>query len=103
MRPPWVYTSQRPGPEARAKSGSLIVAEVEDAGGSVVERVELRGPNGYTFTGEILAWGAMRAAEEGVEGTGAVGPVEAFGLRTLEEACAGLGLKEASPPVGARG
>jgi short subunit dehydrogenase-like uncharacterized protein len=82
-----------PGPEARAKSGSLVVAEVEDAGGSVIERVELRGPNGYTFTGEILAWGAIQAAEHGVSGPGALGPVEAFGLRELEAACAEIGLK----------
>ena len=84
-----------PGPEARAKSGSLIVAEAEDASGSVIERVELRGPNGYTFTGEILAWGAIQAAEHGVSGAGALGPVEAFGLRELESACAEIGLKPA--------
>jgi short subunit dehydrogenase-like uncharacterized protein len=88
-----------PGPEARAKSGSLIVAEVEDASGSTIERVELRGPNGYTFTGDILAWGATHAAEHGLEGTGALGPVEAFGLRTLEGGCAEVGLKEAEAPV----
>jgi short subunit dehydrogenase-like uncharacterized protein len=82
-----------PGPEARAKSGSLVVAEVEDGAGFVTERVVLRGPNGYTFTGEILAWGAMQAAEHGVSGPGALGPVEAFGLRELEAACAEIGLK----------
>ncbi len=83
-----------PGPEARAKSGSLIVAEAQDTSGALVERVELRGPNGYTFTGDILAWGATHAAQHGLEGTGALGPVEALGLRTLESACAELGLKE---------
>ncbi|HEX6459142.1 MAG TPA: NAD(P)H-binding protein [Thermoleophilaceae bacterium] len=88
-----------PGPEARAKSGSLVVAEVEDSAGSVIERVELRGPNGYTFTGEILAWGAVQAAEEGVEGAGSLGPVEAFGLRPLEAACAEIGLKETGEPA----
>jgi short subunit dehydrogenase-like uncharacterized protein len=84
-----------PGPEARAKTGSLVVAEAADASGSVIERVELRGPNGYTFTGEILAWGAIQAAEHGVSGPGALGPVEAFGLRELEAACAEIGLKPA--------
>ena len=83
-----------PGPEARAKSGSLIVAEALDSSGSVIERVELRGPNGYTFTGEILAWGAIEAAERGLQDTGALGPVEAFGLRALEKACAEIGLAE---------
>jgi short subunit dehydrogenase-like uncharacterized protein len=88
-----------PGPEQRGNSGSLIVAEVEDASGSIIERVELRGPNGYTFTGDILAWGATRAAEHGLEATGALGPVEAFGLRTLEAGCAEVGLKESEAPV----
>src|SRR3954468_4908816 len=88
-----------PGPEARAKSGSLVVAEAEDAAGTVVERVELRGVNGYTFTGEILAWGASQAAEHGVSGPGALGPVEAFGLRELEAACAEIGLKESEVPA----
>jgi short subunit dehydrogenase-like uncharacterized protein len=88
-----------PGPDARAKSGSLIVAEAEDAEGFVVERVKLNGPNGYTFTGEILAWGAMRAAEQGVSAPGALGPVEAFGLRELEAGCAEIGLKEEGAPA----
>jgi short subunit dehydrogenase-like uncharacterized protein len=83
-----------PGPEARAKSGSLIVAEALDSSGQVLERVELRGPNGYTFTGEIIAWGAVEAAERGLQDTGALGPVEAFGLRSLEAACAEIGLKD---------
>ena len=36
--------------------------------------------NPYTFTGNFLAWAAMRAATHGIAGAGAVGPVEAFGL-----------------------
>jgi hypothetical protein len=65
----------RGGPDeaARAKTGSLIVAEASDAGGNVIERVELDGPNGYTLTGAFLAWGAIQAAEHGVSGTGALG------------------------------
>jgi len=61
----------------------------------VLERVELRGVNGYTFTGKILAWGAARTAEQGLEGTGSLGPVEAFGLRALEDGCREAGLEEA--------
>jgi hypothetical protein len=34
-----------------------------------------------------------------VEGTGALGPVEAFGLRTLEQACAEIGFTEVGAPV----
>ena len=40
----------------------------------------MTGVNGYTFTGRILAWAAQSAAEGGLKGTGALGPVEAFGL-----------------------
>lgn len=86
-----------PGPEARAKTGSLAIAEAYDAGGNLVERVELRGPNGYTFTGDILAWGAIRAAEHGMSAPGALGPVEAFGLEALTAGCAEVGLSE--PPT----
>jgi short subunit dehydrogenase-like uncharacterized protein len=81
-----------PDAEARSKSGSRIVAEASDASGNVIERVLLDGPNGYTFTGDILAWGAQRAAEHGLEGVGALGPVDGFGLRTLEAGCAEVGL-----------
>jgi short subunit dehydrogenase-like uncharacterized protein len=84
-----------PGPEARAKTGSLAIAEAYDAAGKLLERVELRGPNGYTFTGDILAWGAARAAEQGMSAPGALGPVEAFGLEALKAGCAEVGLGEA--------
>jgi len=82
-----------PGPEERAKTGSLIVGEALGPGGDVLARVELRGPNGYTYTGDILAWAAERlASEPGPTGTGALGPVEAFGLRELEAGNAEAGL-----------
>ena len=83
-----------PGPEARAKTRSLVVAEAYDSSDRMLERVQLDGPNGYTFTGDILAWGAQHAAEHGFEATGALGPVEAFGLRALEAGCAEAGLNE---------
>jgi hypothetical protein len=35
--------------------------------------------NGYTFTADILAWGAMTAAADGVEGTGARVPFRRSG------------------------
>jgi short subunit dehydrogenase-like uncharacterized protein len=94
-----------PDEAARARSGSLIVAEASDAAGNLLERVVLKGPNGYTFTGEILAWGAHRALEHGVHGTGALGPVEAFGLAEMEAACAEIGLADerVTAPAGAAG
>ena len=87
-------SSGGPDAEARSKSGSRIVAEASDAAGNVLARALLEGPNGYSFTGDIIGWGARRAAEHGVEGSGALGPVDGFGLRTLEAGCAEVGLRQ---------
>jgi hypothetical protein len=81
-----------PDAEARSRTGTRLVAEAADIRGNLLARVEMRGPNGYTFTGDAIAWGARRAAEHGVEGTGALGPVGGFGLRVLEAGCAEIGL-----------
>jgi short subunit dehydrogenase-like uncharacterized protein len=86
-------SSGGPDAEVRAKTGSLAVAEAEDAEGNVLARAELEGPNGYALTGDLMAWGAAHAAKHGVEGSGALGPVDGFGLRTLEAGCAEVGLK----------
>jgi len=56
--------------------------------------VQLEGPNPYDFTFRILAWGAMTAAEHGLQGTGALGPVQAFGLAGLTEGAASAGLAQ---------
>jgi hypothetical protein len=63
----------------------------DDAGEPLAE-VRLEGPDGYAFTAAFLAWAAKRAASAGVDGTGALGPVDAFGLETLERGCAEAGL-----------
>lgn len=85
------------GPAAAAREGtaSAFVAEAFDAGGGALARVELRGPNWYDLTARTLAWGAMAAAERGMEAVGALGPAEAFGLDSLRDGCAGVGLVEA--------
>ncbi len=88
-----------PDEAARSRTGSLIVAETYDAYGTLLTRVEMKGPNGYTFTGDVLAWGAQQALDHGLAGTGALGPVEAFGLRALEAGCAELGLTETAAPA----
>ena len=84
------------GPDAqeRAGSGSHVVAIAYDAGGAELAEVHLTGVNGYTFTGRMLAWAAHRAAEGGLRGTGALGPVEAFGLQELTEGCRWAGIEE---------
>lgn len=85
-------TGEGPGPEERDRTGSLIRARALAEDGTVLADVELRGPNAYTFTGEILAWGAQELASRGPETSGAVGPVEAFGLHRLRGGCAEVGL-----------
>ncbi len=81
-----------PDAAARARSRSTIVAVASAAGGAPLATVRLEGVNPYDFTGESLAWGAMRALDGGLRGTGAMGPVDAFGLDELEAGMAGAGI-----------
>lgn len=85
------------GPDraTRSRGGSSIVAEARAADGGLLHRVQLDGPDGYDFTFAILAWGAMTAAEHGLRGTGALGPVQAFGLADLAAGAASAGLTRA--------
>ena len=57
----------------------------------------MTGVDGYTFTGRILAWGAERAAAGGLQGTGALGPADGFGLEALVEGCRQAGISEDAP------
>ena len=84
-----------PDAEARSKSGSHIVAIAYDAAGRPLSEVHVKGVDGYTFTGRMLAWGADRVAAAGaLKGTGALGPVDAFGLDELVKGCAEAGISE---------
>jgi hypothetical protein len=69
-----------------------VIAQARSASGEVLQRVQLNGPNGYDFTFQILAWGAIAAAEGGLRGTGALGPVQAFGLAEIVQGAASAGL-----------
>jgi short subunit dehydrogenase-like uncharacterized protein len=81
-----------PSAEQRAQAGSHIVGIATDAAGTPLARVELAGVDGYDFTAGMLAWAAMRAAETPIEKTGALGPIEAFGLEALEQGAADAGI-----------
>ena len=87
-------TRVREAPSEATVAGARThtVAEVRDAVGELVSRVEVSGPEAYGLTAELLAWGATRAAQHGVHGTGALGPVQAFGLDELTAGAAELGL-----------
>jgi hypothetical protein len=72
-----------------------VVGAAYDASGTQLSEVHLRGVEAYTFTFEILAWGAERAAAGALAGTGALGPVDGFGLDELEAGCAQAGIARA--------
>ena len=84
--------AEAPSAATLERATTATVAEVRDREGLLVSRVELRGPEAYGFTAAMLAWGATTAAEHGVRGTGALGPVQAFGLVELTAGAAAAGL-----------
>jgi short subunit dehydrogenase-like uncharacterized protein len=85
-----------PSAEQRAKSGSHVIGEALDEHGSILASVHLTGDDAYDFTAGMLAWAAMQAAESPLEATGAIGPVEAFGLDELEAGAADAGISRAT-------
>jgi short subunit dehydrogenase-like uncharacterized protein len=87
-------SSGGPDAESRERSGSHIVAIAYDGAGNELAEVHVTGVDGYTFTGRVLAWGAQLAGEGGLQGTGALGPVDAFGLVALTDGCRWAGLEE---------
>jgi short subunit dehydrogenase-like uncharacterized protein len=83
-----------PDAEARARTGSEIVAEALDVAGETIAEARLRGANVYDFTARIIAWAAEAAAEGGARGEGALGPADGFGIDELEAGAAQSGLEK---------
>src|SRR3954453_6985920 len=79
------------GPSAGTTPGtrSWIAAEAYDSSGRQLSEIHLAGSDGYDFTASFMAL----AARGGVSGTGAFGPVEAYGLARLEEGARLAGLE----------
>ncbi|HEX2104144.1 MAG TPA: saccharopine dehydrogenase NADP-binding domain-containing protein [Solirubrobacteraceae bacterium] len=92
LRPLAPGSTGGPDAGARARVGALVVAEAFDARGTRLGGVRLSGVNPYDFTAAILAWGAQTAAADGLRGTGALGPVDGFGLDELERGCTRAGM-----------
>jgi len=82
-----------PGPEALRQHETHVVAETFDEKGRLLARADVVGIDGYSFTAKMIAWAAHRAATQGFRATGAVGPIEAFDMDGLIEACEACGLK----------
>ncbi len=92
LRPLAPGSTGGPDAEARSRVGSVVVAEAFDADGTRLAAVKLSGVNPYEFTAAALAWGAQAAADGGLQGAGALGPVDAFGLEALVRGCAEAGI-----------
>jgi short subunit dehydrogenase-like uncharacterized protein len=88
-----VGMTKSPAPGETSGAMSWIAAEALDAGGTVLAAAHVAGADPYRYTGDFLAWAARRAAHHGVQGTGALGPLEAFGLEQLEAGCREAGLE----------
>jgi short subunit dehydrogenase-like uncharacterized protein len=84
----------RGGPDAgeRARGGVHVVGIAYDAQGDPLAEVHLSGIEGYEFTARILAWGADRIVSGGLDRTGALGPIEAFGIDEIEAGCREAGV-----------
>jgi short subunit dehydrogenase-like uncharacterized protein len=92
LRPLAPGSTGGPDAEARSRVGSVVVAEAFDADGTRLAAVKLSGVNPYDFTAAVLAWGAQTAVAGGLQGAGALGPVDGFGLEALVGGCAEAGI-----------
>lgn len=87
--------AEEPDAAALARITSHFLAAVHDAAGLPAAEVRLVAADPYQLTAGLLAWGAGHAAEHGVSGAGALGPVDAFGLDVLTAGAAEIGLRVA--------
>ena len=69
-----------------------MIARASDGVGRVLAEAELRGPDPYELTADLLAWAAAMGSIGRIKGTGALGPLDAFTLVDLQDACARMGL-----------
>lgn len=92
------------GPDAglRKKHETHVVAETFDDNGVMLSRTDLVGIDGYTFTAKFISWAAHTALNGGLQKTGALGPIEAFGLDKFKEGCEESGLKIVEYPNNSR-
>ena len=85
-------TGQGPSADKRAGARTVVVARTTDGVGRELSHVRVEGPSPYDLTAELLAWTAAMLATGRTDGTGALGPVDAFGLAALAAGCRDMGL-----------
>lgn len=81
-----------PSAEKRAEARTNVIAIARDASGAALAEVRVDGPNPYDLSGLLTAWAAERMLAGAVTDSGALGPVEAFGLEQLRGGCEEIGL-----------
>lgn len=78
--------------ERRSRVTSTVIATASGPGGEKAT-ITLRGPDPYEITADLLAWSARTLHDGGgANVTGASGPIAAFGLDAVRDACAAAGL-----------
>jgi len=87
------WIAEEPDPTALSQVTSHVVSTAYEASGAELAQVQLASGDPYQLTADLLAWGAQRAAEHGVSGPGTLGPVEAFGVKTLTTGAVEVGLR----------
>jgi short subunit dehydrogenase-like uncharacterized protein len=83
-----------PTDDERGRARSVAVAETFDAEGDFQHRVRVEGPSPYDLTASLLAWGAGMVVQGALSGSGALGPMEAFGVDALFGGTLAMGLSE---------
>ncbi|KTE15691.1 hypothetical protein ATE73_00525 [Sphingopyxis sp. H077] len=84
-------SSGGPSDEARAAGSTSVIARAWSDSDELLHTTILTGVDGFSFTANFLAWASIQAAG-GITGTGALGPVQAFGVEALEEGVRESGL-----------
>lgn len=81
-----------PDESQRRDSTTLVAARTRDGVGRELSRAVVTGPSPYDLTAELLAWGAAMLLTGRALRTGALGPVDAFGMEEFVAGCARMGL-----------
>lgn len=81
-----------PDESQRRDSTTLVAARTRDGVGRELSRAVVTGPSPYDLTAELLAWGAAMLLTGQALRTGALGPVDAFGMEEFVAGCARMGL-----------
>jgi short subunit dehydrogenase-like uncharacterized protein len=84
-----------PTTQSIARSRSWVAATAYDVDGNQLSHTALQGPHHLTLTARLLSWAAHQAARGAITATGALGPIQVFGLDDLISA-GGLSL---DPPT----